>query len=84
MSANAECYLLAARVARDDMSAEERNELAVKALADIEKLWEDYDDSLKITYTHNRAMLLSLRGEHAAALKNAFQYGPNWRKKMER
>lgn len=68
-STNAKICVIVARVERGDMSEGERKELATKALADIEKLCDIGDPLLKVIFTHNRATLLSCRGDHNAALK---------------
>ncbi len=68
-STHAKVCVIVARVIHGDLWDEERKELASKALADIQKLWDTGDPGLRVNLTHNRATLLSYCGDHKAALK---------------
>jgi hypothetical protein len=57
-----------ARVEKGAVSETERNALLSEALADVEKLCDTGGPVLKYMFLHNRVGLLSMCGDHDAAL----------------
>ncbi|GAX19969.1 hypothetical protein FisN_1Lh557 [Fistulifera solaris] len=83
-STHAKVCVIVARVNRGNLSDEERKELASKALADIQMLWDTGDPGLKVNLTHTRATLLSYCGDHKAALKALKEVIPAFTEMAER
>ncbi len=76
--------LIAARVQRGDLSVEERNQLLDQALADVQKVCDNGGPPMNIIFTHDRARLLSLRGETVVALKELQDDLPEWTELAEK
>ena len=69
---------------RGSLSVGERNALVTEALADIDKLCRAGGPKMKLAFTLDQAMLLSLRGDHKAALKVLRKALPEWSDLAER
>ena len=82
-STDAKIDFLVAQVEQGGMPAEERNSLVTKTLANLQKLCDAGDPILKIMFTNGRAKLLSLRGDHLAALNELNEALPEWTEKVE-
>ncbi|GAX11840.1 hypothetical protein FisN_20Lh103 [Fistulifera solaris] len=76
--------LITARVQRGDLSVEDRHQLLDQALADVQKVCDNGGPGMKIVFTHDRARLLSLRGESKVALQELQDAIPEWTEMAEK
>ncbi|GAX23396.1 hypothetical protein FisN_15Lh116 [Fistulifera solaris] len=82
-SSTSRISVMAARAGRRDLPEEEREACVAMAMEEIEKLYNAGDTDLMFFLIPMRARLLSLRGDHRAAIDVMQEALPEWIKMVE-